>query len=455
MKLSTANNSLQSSITIFALVLATTGGIQAFTASPPLVTRSSNSAAASSFMMATPQHPSSHFIRNNNLQSHHQIQNNNKAFRSRRSLVVPLQATAAPPPPGETTTDEEVERLQAMAAKLRAEAAQLQAKQQQAMTQAATKAFEKFDTNRDGQIDLPELRVALEKTFKLNLDDDDQQQQVLLLQKVMSKFDTNGDGVLTRDEFVFSMDQVKNQLDQVIRQEKEQSRRTIVEEQAAAQINALLQAQIELINDGEPSMTDKVVSVLPYLFPLLDGLQYARFFVLDNPESPLALAAGVLYGLYRSIPLGGFLAFFALSFLSGNLSLNRLVRFNMQQAIFLDIALVIPGLLLGLASIIASGGGATAGAPATLALVQQLGSDVVFLSLLAVLAYTTVSSLAGIEPDQIPFISEAVQRRMPSVKMFLDAQGRFSPLQSRTIDEKEKKPDDDNSTTDQTTAKKD
>jgi hypothetical protein len=43
-------------------------------------------------------------------------------------------------------------------------------------------------------------------------------------------------------------------------------------------------------------------------------------------------------------------AYGALSFLSANPRLNRLVRFNMQQAIFVDIALLFPGLLLGVST---------------------------------------------------------------------------------------------------------
>jgi hypothetical protein len=69
----------------------------------------------------------------------------------------------------------------------------------------------------------------------------------------------------------------------------------------------------------------------------------------------------------------------------------------------------------------------------------QLGSDGVFLSLLAVLGYTTVSSLLGREPDKIPFISDAVKRRMPTIEMFMDAQGRFSPrVEQEKKDDKDK-----------------
>lgn len=68
---------------------------------------------------------------------------------------------------GNEDTDDEIERLKVMAAKLRAEAAELEAEKAQAMADAAEKAFQKFDTNQDGEISLAELKEGLEKTLKV------------------------------------------------------------------------------------------------------------------------------------------------------------------------------------------------------------------------------------------------------------------------------------------------
>jgi Chloroplast import apparatus Tic20-like/EF-hand domain pair len=321
---------------------------------------------------------------------YHSHINNNKAFR--------LQATA---------TEEQVTQLKNMAAKLRAEAAALEAERQQSMVQAAERTFNKFDTNQDDQVDLQELRQQLEKMFKLEISDD-------RLEKLMSTFDKNGDGVLQVEEFV-SLDQFRNQMDAITRDEKQQARDTQKAVQAEQEAAAVMQAQMALINDREPSVTDKLVSVLPYLYPLLEGLQFARFLVTDHPENPVAMTAALIYGLYRSIPYGGFLALYALSRLSDNPAINRLVRFNMQQAVYLDIALIIPGLVFGLVSLI---GGGDAIPPELAPLV----SDGVLVALLATLGYTTVSSLLGNEPNKIPFISDAVNKRMPTIDMLMDAQ---------------------------------
>jgi Chloroplast import apparatus Tic20-like len=170
------------------------------------------------------------------------------------------------------------------------------------------------------------------------------------------------------------------------------------------------------------------------LFPLLDGVQFGKYLIVENPDNPVSLVLAVCYGLYRSIPFGGFIAFLALNFLSGNPTINRLIRFNMQQAIFLDIALFFPGLIGALVSLVAPGS-----IPVSLAAV---GSNAIFITLLLVLAYTTISSLLGITPNKIPLISENVENRMPTVDMF-DAKGNFLPRAEREKNREDKKKRDD------------
>ena len=89
------------------------------------------------------------------------------------------------------------------------------------------------------------------------------------------------------------------------------------------------------------------MSLLPYLLPLLDALPYGGKLIDSwNPEpNPLLLGLGVLYQLYGTIPFSGLILFFAFNAVSNNLQLNRLVRFNIQQAIFIDISLIIPGII--------------------------------------------------------------------------------------------------------------
>ena len=319
-------------------------------------------------------------------------------------------------------TDDEIERLRSMAAKLRAEASALEFAQQEAVAIAAEKAFQKFDKDQDGEISLEELKKGLEKEFKMELSEK-------RVKQLMDDFDKSGDGALQVDEFV-GVDVLRNRLDALARDEKalalEKAKAAQLEEEAVK----LLQAQLEFINEKEPTNTDRLVSVLPYLFPLLDGLQFAKYLVLENADNPLSVVVALTYAFYRSIPFGGLITFFALSFLSGNPSINRLVRFNMQQAIFLDIALFFPGLIAALLTLVTPGT-----IPPAL---TELGDNALFLILLATVGYSAVSSLLGIEPNKIPFISQAVLSRMPTVDMF-DENGRFI----RPSERKEKDVKDD------------
>ena len=54
-----------------------------------------------------------------------------------------------------------------MAAKLRAEAAALEADKANQLALAAEKAFRKFDINLDGEVSLSELKAGLEKELKV------------------------------------------------------------------------------------------------------------------------------------------------------------------------------------------------------------------------------------------------------------------------------------------------
>jgi hypothetical protein len=338
-----------------------------------------------------------------------------------------LYSQPTPVPAEQKEVIGEVERLKSMAQKLRAEAAALETNRAQELTATAESAFRKFDTNQDGEISINELKAGLEKAFKMELPDK-------RVQQLIEGFDVSGDGKLQLDEFV-SLNKFGNKLEMLNREEK----KTTLDSQKAAQMESekalLAEARLSLMNEGEPTTTDKIVSALPYLLPLLDGLQFGRFLLAENLDNPVVGILALLYTVYRSIPLGGFLPYLALRFLSSNLSLNRLVRFNMQQAIFVDIALFLPSLLFAATGLIASNTGFEI-PPGVI----ELGSDAVFGALLLTIAYTSVSSVLGITPDKIPFISQAVEDRMPNIDMF-DENGKFSPPEMRNGEKEDDKRD--------------
>jgi len=226
---------------------------------------------------------------------------------------------------------------------------------------------------------------------------------------LMESFDGSGDGALQIEEFV-TLEKFRNTLEALAREDKqialEEAKLAKIEEEKA-QLEAM---KLEMLNDAPPTNRDKLVSILPYLLPLLDGLQWGRFLILDiekaNGDNPLFIALAVLYTLYRSIPFSGFLAFLAINTLSSNTRINRLVRFNLQQSIFVDLALILPGILTGVAAVALPTLGVSL--PTNF---SELGADFVFGLLLLTLSYCIISSLLGITPDKIPFVSQAVNDR--------------------------------------------
>merc|ERR1711966_143567 len=199
------------------------------------------------------------------------------------------------------------------------------------------------------------------------------------VRRLMDDLDASGDGRLQPDEFI-CIGQFRNRLEAMADAERRQEMEARRAAQKEAEIAQLVESQLELINDKPPSGTDRIVSVLPYLLPLMDGLSYGKFFLAGHAANPL-------------------------------------VRFNAQQAIYLDVALFLPGLVATLAGAASAGLGVAI--PPGLG---ELGSAAVFAPLAVAVGYSAVSSLLGATPDKIPFLSEAVDRRVPSAKdiQFLD-----------------------------------
>lgn len=320
----------------------------------------------------------------------------------------PLFATTISP---EDPLNDEVQRLREMAATLREEAASLEAEQKMVLSKAMENVFSRFDTNQDGKINVTELKQGLEKALKIDL-------PLERANQLLDAFDTNEDGALQVDEFV-GVDRFRSQLDALLRKDRESARE---QERLSREAAEMEQKQL-VVNDGPATGTDRVISVLPYLFPLLDGLQFARYFVMGNQDNPLAIAATIAYTLYRAIPFGGLISFFALNFLSENPKINRLVRFNMQQAIFMDIALFLPAIITSLGVGLLEQTGIMV-IPEN---AVELGNDAAFVALLLAVSYTTVSSLLGETPNKLPGISQRVEDRMLTPDMF-DADGRFQPF---------------------------
>ena len=116
-----------------------------------------------------------------------------------------------------------------------------------------------------------------------------------------------------------------------------------------------------------------------------------------DPSRELA----VVQALLNAIPFGGFIVFIGLSTGSRNPQFPRFVRFSMQQAVLLDIALIFPQLFQSIF-------GAT-NIKVPEALVEPASSFVFFFIFLASV-YSCGSNILGKQPNQIPIISSAAEQ---------------------------------------------
>ena len=164
-----------------------------------------------------------------------------------------------------------------------------------------------------------------------------------------------------------------------------------------------------------PPLLERLGASAPYLLPLLDGLVFGRF-VFERAPALAALvvpAVAPLFRLYRGTPFFAFGIFFALYVLVvRNTGFSRFVRFNTQQALLIDVVLILPQLL--------GGAVAAAGVPGW---ILEAGSSTIFYAVVASVVYAVVSNLRGDTPDQIPGVSEAVEAQIGTFCFFGGAVG--------------------------------
>ncbi|CAE8710458.1 unnamed protein product [Polarella glacialis] len=302
----------------------------------------------------------------------------------------------------QTAADTEVDpvtQLQLEAAKLRADISSLEVEREERLERDRRALFRSFDLDGSGAIDDQELLHSLRK-LGLQVDAPE-------ASEILKALDTNGDGQLQLEEFDLEaatklIDQwraAERAADDAQRALERQSKEVESEQQAKQE--AL--ANLPLRNDDVSALT-RLGSVLAYLLPLIDVLKFAlplalMFPILQGPFNALFAISGLL----MQVPFGlGYLAVFvAMQSLAKNTELPTLLRFNLRQAVILDIALFVPNVLGGVVSLAAEASQTPTSEELSIA-----GNSIVFLLIAAGVAYSTVKSLNGQTPSGLPYISQ-------------------------------------------------
>lgn len=153
-------------------------------------------------------------------------------------------------------------------------------------------------------------------------------------------------------------------------------------------------------NDGEIYGSDKIKSCIPYILPLIDGDTFGKYIYERIP--PLGnldyLFLRPLVESVQAAPILSILLFTSFAIGPRFVNLSRDVRFNAQQAVLLDLCLILPTLL----------GDTISEADVHLSRsILEPTSNFVWYANVSMVIYCIVSNLRGKRPDGIPFISAA------------------------------------------------
>jgi hypothetical protein len=153
---------------------------------------------------------------------------------------------------------------------------------------------------------------------------------------------------------------------------------------------------------GSTTVSDRIFACLPYLLPLIDGLDFGGFLFKQFPALQLVfMPLQPLIDIYSGIPFAGFIIFLALYLgVVRNENISHFIRFNTMQAILLDIILMLCGLVV---PILARG--------LQVKFVIETLFNMIFLGILAAFIYSVAQSLMG-RYAEIPTLSDAVHMQV-------------------------------------------
>ncbi|CAM9239200.1 unnamed protein product [Ascophyllum nodosum] len=150
--------------------------------------------------------------------------------------------------------------------------------------------------------------------------------------------------------------------------------------------------------DKGGSVVERTLATVVYLLPLLDGLDFGEnvFRVCPQLGTLLHLLLGPALGVWKNVPFMPLVMFIILQISVRRQDTSRFVRFNVQQAILVDILTVVLGLLgTAVGYLIPEG--------------EEFMTNFAFYCLAGAVAYAVTETVRGRLANQIPLISAAAE----------------------------------------------
>lgn len=147
---------------------------------------------------------------------------------------------------------------------------------------------------------------------------------------------------------------------------------------------------------------DRIKACIPYVLPLLDGDAFGAYIYDRIPPLKFLheLLLAPLVSIFDNIPFLAIILFIILSIGTRNTDgMTRMVRFNAQQAVLIDVVLIVP---TWMASVMER----TGGVPRVW---DEAGCNFVYYALMSAILYSIFSNLNGKKPDGIPYLSGAAE----------------------------------------------
>lgn len=154
-------------------------------------------------------------------------------------------------------------------------------------------------------------------------------------------------------------------------------------------------------NNDEINGPDKIKACIPYMLPLIDGDVFGQYIYQRVPPLKFLddLFLAPLVGTFEAFPFLGIILFLLLSIgTRGVEGISREVRFNAQQAVLIDIALILPSLI----------GQGLDGVDIP-RMYLEMGNNFAYYGLMSAIIYSCFMNLRGRKPNGIPYVSDAAE----------------------------------------------